>query len=171
MKQTTRKMTVTAMFLAMGLLLPMLFHSIGLGGSFLPMFWPTAAGAFFLSVPHALLLGLLTPLFSSLMTGMPSFSPPIVYMVMAELFTLNLIIGLLHDRTQWGVFWILFAGLLTSRFALVLIAGLVASWFGLPARLFSIATVVQSLPGILLMLAIIPILVSRIKKERLFQRR
>jgi len=171
MKQLTRHITLTAMFLALGLLLPILFHGIGLGAIFLPMFWPVALGAFFLPLPYAVALGLLTPFLSSLLTGMPPLSPPIVYLMMAELVTLNLSLALLHQRTRWGVFWILLLGLAVSRVMLVFLISLAAPWLGLPSSPLSIAAAAQSLPGILLILFFIPLTVARLKKETLFLHR
>ncbi|MBN2357359.1 ECF transporter S component [candidate division KSB1 bacterium] len=169
--QRTYKITLTAVFLALGLLIPILFHAIGLGSTFLPMFWPLATGAFFLSMPYAMLLGLLTPLLSSLLTGMPPFSPPIVYVMMGELVVLNAAISLLHAHTRWGIFWILLGSLILSRFVLVVLVQLFAPLLGLPPQLFSIAAVIQGLPGMVVMMIFLPVLVSRLKKEGVFLRR
>ena len=169
--QRTYKITLTAVFLALGLLIPILFHAIGLGSTFLPMFWPLATGAFFLPMPYAMLLGLLTPLLSSLLTGMPPFSPPIVYVMMGELVVLNAAISVLHAHTRWGIFWILLGSLILSRFVLFLLVQLFAPLLGLPPTLFSFAAVIQGLPGMVVMMIFVPVLVSRLKKEGVFLRR
>jgi hypothetical protein len=168
MQKRNLQLTLTAMFLAMGMLFPMLFHGIGLTSIFLPMFWPAAAAAFFLSTPYALLLSLATPLLSGLFTGMPPFAPPIAQVMMAELFALTLTIRLLHRFTRLGVFWIMLLGFLMSRTVLALVAAVIAPWFGWPARLFSIASVAQGVPGIAAMLLLLPPLIGRLKKENLF---
>ncbi len=168
MQKRNLQITLTAMFLAMGLVMPMLFHGIGLSSVFLPMFWPVAAAAFFISTPHALALGLATPLISGLLTGMPPFAPPIAQVMMAELFALALTARLLHRYTRLGDFWILLLGFLASRSVLALVAGFIAPWFGWPAKLFSIAAVAKGLPGIGAMLLLLPPLIGRIRKESLF---
>ncbi len=169
MKKRNLKLTLTAMFLALGLVWPMIFHAVGLGSIFLPMFWPVAAGAFFLSTPYALTLALFTPLISSLLTGMPPFAPPLVYVMMAELFVLNATIRFLYVNTAWGVLWKLILGLALSRLALILMVSLIAPWLGWPAHVFSIAAVVRGIPGILSMLIFLPVLISRIKHENLYR--
>jgi hypothetical protein len=168
MHMRTRKLTLSAMFVALGILLPIVFHALGLGSIFLPMFWPIAAGAFFLSFPHALAIGAVTPILSSLLTGMPPISPPILYIMIFELAFLAGVISLLHQRSHWGLFWILLIGLLVSR--LVLLAGVLvlAPLLGLPPKVFSLLSVIKGLPGIGLMLVLIPLLVNRTRHEALF---
>ncbi len=169
MKKRNLQLTLTAMFLALGLVWPMLFHAAGLGSIFLPMFWPVAAGAFFLRTPYALTLALMTPLLSSLMTGMPPFAPPLVYVMMAELFVLNATIRFLYAYTNWGVVWKLAAGLLLSRLTLVFTVSLIAPLLGWPAQLFSMAAVIRGLPGILGMLVFLPVIISRLRHENLYR--
>lgn len=152
------------MLIALGLALPMIFHALGLGSVFLPMFWPVVIGAFFLPLPFALLLGLLTPFLSALLTGMPPFAPPIAYLMAAELTTLAGLIALLHGRAHLGLFGSLLAALAISRIVYYGAVTLLAEWLGLPARLFSLAAVVRTLPGLILLLVFIPIIVNRISK-------
>ena len=52
---------LAVIFSAFGVLVPVLFHMVGLGSIFLPMFIPLAAGAFFLSPVNALILGIFSP--------------------------------------------------------------------------------------------------------------
>ncbi len=166
MNLRTQNLTLSAMFMALGVLIPMLFHGVGLGSIFLPMFWPVAACGFFLPVSYAIAVGLLT-----LLTGMPPISPPILYIMMAELTTLAGTIGFFYQRTRWGTFWLLLTGMAVSRIVLYLFAGVLGPIFGLPPKLISIVSVVKGIPGIITMLILIPIVLKKIKHEVLFRSR
>jgi len=132
-------MTLSAMFIALGVLLPIVFHSIGLGSIFLPMFWPVAIAVFFLPTTFAALVGILTPLMSFLFTGMPPISPPILYLMIVELLALSLVTSVLYTGTRWGIFLPLLAGLLCSRIILFFMVIPLASILGLPSKIASMA--------------------------------
>jgi hypothetical protein len=168
MRKKNLQITLSALFLAMGLLFPILFHGLGLSHIFLPMFWPAAAAAFFLTVPQLLLLSIATPLLSALLTGMPPLAPPIAQVMAAELLALTLTIALLHRYTLLGDFWVMLCAFLASRSVLAFTALAAAPLLGWPGQLFSLAMVATGLPGIAVMLIVIPSLIARLKKERLF---
>lgn len=158
----TQKLTLSAMFLALGVLFPILFHAVGLGSVFLPMYWPIAAAGFFLPFTFAVLVGILTPVLSFLLTGMPPVSPPILHARAVELFCLSGAVCLVYGRTRWHPFWILFLSLFVSRMSLLFAAMVLAPMFGLPAKWISFASILQGLPGIVVMLLLIPVIVGRI---------
>ena len=162
MQLSAKKLTLSAMFISLGLVIPILFHSIGMGSVFLPMFWPVAAAAFFLPISYAIFVGAITPLLSFVISGMPPISPPILQIMMAELTVLAGISSFFYNKKNWSVFWALFIGLLFSRFTLLVGVFLLAPLLGLPPKLFSIASVVKGIPGILVMLIIIPFIKKRI---------
>jgi hypothetical protein len=166
MTDRTSHITLSAPFIAMGVLLPVLFHSVGLGPMFLPMFWPVAISAFFLPIPYAGAVGLLTPLVSSFITGMPP--PPILYKMIFELAILAFIIRWFYQKTRYGLFWILAAGLIVS--VLAGFAGSMAVSFivNLPPELYALVTLVRGFPGIAVMFVILPAILKRIKREPLF---
>lgn len=171
MKKKTFQLTLSAMFVALGVLFPMLFHGIGLGSVFLPLFWPLAAAAFFLELPIALAVAALIPIVSSLVSGMPPVSPPILQVIVLELLLLAGTTVSLYSRTKWGLFWPLLIGLFLSRIFLFLIVTLIAPLFGLPPKVFSTAMVIQGMPGVLAILILVPIIVNRIKHEPIFSTR
>ena len=154
------------MFIALGVLVPLVFHGLGMGSILLPMFWPVAMAAFFLPFGYALAVGLLTPVLSTLFTGMPPISPPILHVIMIELAALSVtIVGL--RKTKLGVFWILLISLLVSRVAQMLSFYFLLPLFGLP-RVFTVAAVIKGGPGILIMLVMIPFLIHRLKDGEIF---
>jgi len=171
MHKSTKTITLSALFLALAVMFPIAFHGVGVGSIFLPMFWPIAAAAFFLNAPAAILVGVLAPLLSSLMTGMPAISPPILHAVMLELLALSSVTVTVYQKTSWGLFWPLLIGLFFSRIVLFLFVAAIAPLFALPATVFSTAFVLKGIPGIIAIMAIVPIVVGRVKQEPVFQER
>jgi len=143
----------------------MLFHGLGLGPTFLPMFWPIALGGFMLAPPFALLTGLLTPLISSLVTGMPP--PPILYKMMFELSILGASISWLHGNTSLGVFWIVLLGLAFSIGAGLGGSALIAQLLGLPPAFYAAASLLRGVPGLVSMCVIVPLAVIRLRKSHI----
>ena len=165
---STQKITWSAIFIALGVLLPILFHTLGIGSVFLPMFWPVALCAYFLDTPYAVAVGAITPIISTLLTGMPPLSPPIVYIMIFELAFLAGITSLFYHKTSLGIFGPLLIGLIISRFVLFITVIPLASILGLPPRIASIVTVLKGMPGVAVILIIVPILVRRLNKEVIF---
>ena len=93
----TRTITGTALLLAMGVVLPLVFHAIPLGGRvFLPMHIPVFIAGLVLGPIAGLVVGAGAPIVSALVTG----RPPVVYMVpmVFELATYGAVAGLLRPR-------------------------------------------------------------------------
>ena len=96
----TRNMILSGFFMAIGLLLPSIFHLIGGAGPiFLPMHIPVLIAGFFLPPFYAAFVGLLTPVLSSLLTGMPVLYP-ILPIMMGELMVYGLIVSWLGKKTN-----------------------------------------------------------------------
>ncbi|MBD3378688.1 ECF transporter S component [candidate division KSB1 bacterium] len=166
MQYLTRKITTSAMFIALGVLVPLVFHGLGMGSILLPMFWPVAMGAFFLPFGYALAVGLLTPVLSTLFTGMPPISPPILHVIMIELAALSVTIVILK-KTKLGVFWILLFALLVSRTFQMIAIYFLLPLFGLP-QFLTFAAVLKGGPGIVIMLIMIPFFMHRLKDAEIF---
>ncbi|MEG1849999.1 MAG: ECF transporter S component, partial [Oscillospiraceae bacterium] len=83
---TTKQLVTAAMFTALGVLFPQLFHLFGAvaGKVFLPMHIPVLVCGLVCGPMSGALCGLLTPLLSSTLTGMPALFPQGIAM-MAEL--------------------------------------------------------------------------------------
>jgi len=167
MTERTRYITLSAPFIAMGVLLPVLFHCAGLGPMFLPMFWPVAVSAFFLPNSYAAAVGFLTPLISSFITGMPP--PPILYKMIFEFIILTSVIRWLYHKTRYGLFWILTGGLIFSVFAGFAGSMAVSFIVDLPPELYASITLIRGVPGMIVMLIILPALLQRIKQEPLYK--
>jgi len=95
----TGTLTGTALLLALGVVLPIVFHAIPLGGRiFLPMHLPTFIAGLILGPVAGLVVGVGSPIVSGLLTGRPTvfYMVPMVF----ELATYGLVAGLLRPRFE-----------------------------------------------------------------------
>ena len=95
----TGTLTGTALLLALGVVLPIVFHAIPLGGRiFLPMHLPAFIAGLVLGPVAGLVVGVGSPVVSGLLTGRPT----VLYMVpmVFELGTYGLVAGLLRPRFE-----------------------------------------------------------------------
>ena len=82
------------MFLALGVLFPLLFHAVGLGSQFSPMHLPVLLAGMICGPLSGLIVGFLAPFISSLVSGMPPVFPMAVAMAF-ELAVYGFVAGLL----------------------------------------------------------------------------
>lgn len=165
MNDQVKKLTFSAFFLALGLVLPFAFHSFGPGAGaiFLPMHIPVLLCGFLCGAGYGALVGVLTPLVSSALTGMPVFMPNGIAMGF-ELMTYGFLSGLIVKKLP------LYLSLLITMLAGRIVSGLVnlvlLSMAGkaYTMEIFLTASFVTALPGIVLQLLIVPLLVKVVKK-------
>ncbi len=165
MNDQVKKLTFSAFFLALGLVLPFAFHSFGPGAGaiFLPMHIPVLLCGFLCGAGYGALIGALTPLVSSALTGMPVFMPNGVAMCF-ELMTYGFLSGLIVKKLP------LYVSLLITMLSGRIVSGLVnlvlLSMAGkaYTMEIFLTASFVTALPGIVLQLLIVPLLVKVVKK-------
>ena len=94
----TATLTGTALLLALGVALPLVFHAVPMGGRiFLPMHLPTFVAGLVLGPAAGLVVGAGSPMLSSLLTGMP-VAPFYMVPMVFELATYGLVSGLLRRR-------------------------------------------------------------------------
>jgi thiamine transporter ThiT len=79
-----RHIILSGIFIALGVLLPLVLHFIpNVGPLLLPMHLPAMVAAFFLPPGYAVAIGFITPLLSSAITGMPLMAPLPIAIIMA----------------------------------------------------------------------------------------
>lgn len=162
-KETTLHIIVSGLLLTLGILLPIIFHSINLlGNVFLPMHITVFIGGFFLPPSIAVMLGVMTPLISGVITGMPPLFPMAIIMAF-ELGAYSFIIT--RTRNNLSVVKSLIVAMVGGRIVAGLIVFVMATVFGvdLSPLLFVKTAIVTGLPGIVLHLILIPIVVIAIK--------
>lgn len=158
---TTKKLVYSAVFLALGILFPMIFHTLGLPGQvLLPMHIPIFLGALTLGPIPGLLIGLVTPVLSSLLTGMPPMVPMVPIMVF-ELGTYGFFAGYFYEKYQKNVFLPLIGAMIMGRIVAGIVASIVFNIFNMEAISiipFITGSFVKGLPGIILALVLVPLL-------------
>lgn len=166
-----RDLTLGGLFGALAIVLPIVFHAVGMGKVFLPMYLPILAMGLLASWRTAALVGLLAPLISALLTGMPPLAPPIALIMMAELAALGLVASLARS-VGLGIWPAAVLGLLAARavgvFALLTIGR--ALGYGQGLYEFAIAGFIASWPGVALQLTVVPGAVYLIERTSIFAR-
>ena len=89
---SVKRATVTAACIALCYILPMAFHSLGLGGAFSLMHIPVLLCGIICGGGYGLFCGMAGPLVSSVLSGMPS-ATGLIFMV-PELMVYGLVSGL-----------------------------------------------------------------------------
>lgn len=168
MKQTTKTITLSGMFLALALLLPFFTGQLPqIGAMLCPMHFPVLLCGFFCGGPAGLLIGFLAPLLRSFLFGMPPLFPKAICMAV-ELGVYGFVAGFLYRRLpkrKSMVYLSLGIAMLLGRLcwgvAMLLCLG---AEFGMTAFLSSAVT--TALPGILLQWLLIPVIVFSMEKHR-----
>lgn len=152
---------MAVIFSGLGIALPVLFHALGLGSMFLPMYLPLAIGAFLLSRVNALMAGFFTPLISALLTGMPPFYPPVAFIMMLQLAVFCFAISLMTHRFKFGVVVSLAVAVLLDRLLLIALFYLIYPLFSIDSRVITLYDLLKSLPGVALLFIVVPPAVPR----------
>ena len=160
-----RQIPLTALFAAVAVVLPQFFHLLGLGATFLPMFLPIMLGSLLLTWKFALVLAILPPLVSFLLTGMPPLVPPILPMMLIELIGIALILSIIHVHLKKPYWLALGLAILTDRLILFVVVSIVAPLLGFKSPIFTIALVASGIPGIILQIITIPLALKLIDKK------
>lgn len=167
--QSIRKMTLAAVCVALCVVLPIAFHSIPNAGSvLLPMHIPVLICGMICSWPYGFLCGLMGPLLSSVLTGMP----PVAYLpsMMVECATYGLVAGLVlkfvhTKKTYCDLYIALIAAMLAGRVVSGIAKALIFTP-GLAMSAWIASSFVTALPGIVIQLVFLPTVVLALMKAR-----
>lgn len=174
-KNQTKQLVVTAMCIALGVVLPLTLHSIPNAGSILlPMHIPVLLCGLLLGWPYGLASGILTPLLSSLITGMP----PMAYLpsMLCELAVYGLVAGLLRQfintkKRVIGLYIQLIGAMLVGRIVYGVLNALIFSVGNFTFNMFILGAFVTALPGILIQLILLPAIILILEKAGVADRR
>ncbi|KNF07940.1 hypothetical protein CLPU_11c01090 [Gottschalkia purinilytica] len=164
-KFTTKDLVLTGILLGLGLIIPMVFHLFGgTGPIFLPMHISVLIGGFLLPPYFALVLGIATPLLSSVVTGMPPIFP-IGIIMMAELGSYGLITSLISKKFETLVIPSLVTAQVVGRIVAGITVFILSTFFGVKMNpiIFVKGSIITGIPGILIQLILIPTLIYTIK--------
>ncbi len=167
------KLTLSAMFLALGFVLPFFTGQIPqIGNMLLPMHLPVLLCGLICGWQYGLVIGLCLPLVRSMIFGMPPIFPTGIAMTF-ELAAYGLIVGLAYQaarqkntlsvyraliiamiggRIIWGIVRVLLTGVGSQAF----------TW-----HLFLEGALLTAIPGIILQLILIPVLMAALTRSGL----
>ncbi len=160
-----KKIVIAAACAALGIVLPMAFHSIpNAGATWLPMHIPVMISGLVAGPVSGAVTGVLAPVLSSLLTGMPA--APMVVPMTCELFVYGLVSGLLSRVVRTGratvdLYVALVGAMLAGRIVNGILRALIFSPGAYSLEAWVAASFVTSITGIVLQLAVVvPIVVS-----------
>ena len=169
-----KRLTITALSIALCVVLPMAFHVIPNAGSvMLPMHIPVLLCGLICGWQYGLLCGVLGPLVSSVVTGMPPAA--ILPGMMVECGMYGCVGGLLMERIRTGSLYAdLYISLPIAMLAGRVISGVVKALILTPGLSFTAwvaASFVTALPGISIQLILIPTLIVALTRAGLIPAR
>ncbi|MGN0160603.1 MAG: ECF transporter S component [Lachnospiraceae bacterium] len=170
MKEATSKITLSAMFIAIGMVLPFFTGQIQqVGSMLLPMHLPVFLCGLICGWECGAVVGFLLPLLRSVLFGMPVLYPSAVAMAF-ELATYGLVAGLLYGRSPWKCVKALYRSMIVAMIAgrvvwgvvevvLLGMGGNVFTW-----QMFLSGALLNAIPGIVIQLTLIPAVMFALNK-------
>lgn len=162
MGKTTKKLTLSAMFLAIGMVLPFLTGQIPeVGNMMLPMHITVLLCGLICGWQYGAVLGFVLPLLRYLIFGMPVLFPTGTAMAF-ELMTYGLVIGLVYTLSRWkciiSLYRALIAAMIAGRIvwaaAQMILLGVSGGAFTM--KIFLAGAFFNAVPGIIIQLILIP---------------
>ncbi len=158
---STKKLTFAGLFLALAVLIPMIFHLTGIGGQiFLPMHIPVILCGFICGKKYGLLVGAVAPLINTFILGMPVLYPIGIAMVF-ELAAYGYFAGWLFEKSK-RVMPALIGAMVFGRIVRIVVTFLITVPFGATFIFKSIlvAVFVTAIWGIIIQIVLIPLVMS-----------
>ena len=173
MKQNLKNLTLSAMFLALGLILPFLTGQIPqIGSMLLPMHIPVFLCGLICGWQYGGLIGVILPPLRYALFGMPILFPTGIAM-MAELATYGIVAGALYLHSPWQCLKTLYPSILTAMvsgrvvWALAEIALLGISANGFTWQMFISGALLNAIPGIIVQLILLPAIMVALNRTGL----
>lgn len=167
----TKKLVVSGLLLAVCLLLPFLTGQLqSIGRMLTPMHFPVLIAGFIVGPAYAAAIGFIAPLLRFVLFSMPPIFPTGLSMAF-ELCTYGLVAGLMMKMLKKidlkniviSLLLAMIAGRLVWTVVMFVILGFSGGTFTLPMAYT--ASILNSIPGIILQIIIIPPIILRLKKS------
>ncbi len=166
MKTNIKNVVFSAVFVAIGIVLPQLFHIFGgIGAVFLPMHIGVLLGGMLLGSRYGAIIGAITPIISHIVTGgaMPPVTPmPILYFMVCELAGYGFFAGLLREKFKLNPYVVLLGAMLLGRIVLLLSVFVFVNLFyqhlDITPIQYTVTAIVTGIPGIAIQIGFIPII-------------
>lgn len=170
MKNNVKKLVLSAMFMAIGLVLPFITGQIPeIGKMLCPMHLPIMLCGIFCGWQYGLVVGLITPILRGVLFGMPALIPGGVSMAF-ELATYAVVIAIMYrllPKKIWGLYASLITSMIAGRIvwgiARLIIGGVTGTPF--TVAIFIASGITNAIPGIIVQLILIPALVMALRKQ------
>ena len=168
---STEHMVLSALFMALGIIMPFLTGQIpGIGSMLLPMHLPVLVCGYVCGWRYGLITGAIVPVLRSILFGMPPMMPTAVCMAF-ELGTYGAVVGILYrklPKTAWSLYVSLIGAMAAGRLVWG-IAGIV--FYGLSGNAFSVSIFLSgaffnAVPGIILQIVLIPAIIMALKRTK-----
>lgn len=172
-KKATKNMTLSAMFLALGLVLPFLTGQIPqIGSMLLPMHMPVMLCGLICGWQYGAVVGFIMPLLRSALFGAPVMFPAATAMAF-ELMTYGLVAGLMYGLSRWQCIVALYRSLIVAMLAGRAVWGVVqVIQLGFSGNEFTWAAFMSgaflnAVPGIVIQLILIPAIMAALNRTGL----
>ena len=165
-----KKLVFTAVCAALCLVLPMAFHTVPNAGTiFLPMHIPVLLCGLICGWPYGGVCGIVGPLISSLITGMPPAA--MLPSMMVECCAYGFVTGMLmrHLHTKHAVAD-LYISLVSAMVVGRAVAGFAKAWIftpGISPFAWVTTSLVAGIPGIVIQLILMPLVVMGLTRAKL----
>ena len=173
--EADKKLVTSGMCVALAIVLPMAFHMIPDAGKgfTLPMHIPVLLCGLLCGPVYGLGCGILAPLLSHLFTGMPPTA--MLLSMLCELAAYGMLSGILIRviRTKWNLlnlYTALIGAMICGRIINGVLNALIFNAGKYSMEMWLTASFLQAIPGIVIQLALIPLLVLALQKARLADR-
>lgn len=170
MNRNTKKLVLSGMFIAIGIVLPFITGEIPeIGKMLCPMHIPIMLCGIFCGWKYGIAVGFITPLLRSILFGMPVMIPNGVSMAF-ELATYAAVIAVIYRLLPKKI-WAIYVSLLTSMVAGRIVWGLVRMVIGgVTGKAFSYSAFISgalltAIPGIIVQLILIPTVIVLFRKQ------
>lgn len=170
-KHELNKIVLAAMFLSIGMILPLITSQIKeIGDTLLPMHIPVMLCGFICGWKYGFFIGMVLPLIRGVVFGMPPLYPNAIWMAI-ELSVYGFVIGFLYGKLNLknvkGIYISLLSAMILGRIAWGISKAVL---FGVSNKAFTISMFISggfidALPGIILQLILIPSIISTLNKK------
>jgi hypothetical protein len=171
-KSEIKKMVLSALFLALGFVLPLFTSQIKeIGDSLLPMHLPVLLCGILCGGNYGFLVGLCLPFFRSAVFGMPPIYPNAVWMA-SELMTYGFVIGFMYNKIKikniLGIYISLISAMISGRIIWGIAKTILLGIGGKSFTVFAFITggFIDAFPGIVIQLVLIPTIVLIVKRSK-----
>lgn len=175
LKNKNIKLILAALFLSIGVVLPLLTSQIKeIGDTLLPMHIPVLLCGLICGGKYGFFVGLILPFLRSLMFGMPQIYPNAVWMAV-ELATYGLVVGLMYFKLNRKSIISVYISLITAMLLGRVVWGIAKTvLLGINSKPFTFALFitggfVDAIPGIVLQLILIPLIIQIVNNRRIIK--